>query len=662
MPTALPSSSTPKREDLRKKPLEYARRTRSPVKPSKPPRLKREATLQAGLAIEKSLLSIAESTPSTLERRFRTGIAMRPYQAEDAAKICEREADVRRPGYSGPIGFILGYHMGLGKTAVALHVAQSRGGSTLVVCPGGGLTDHWIREIAKFTDLRVFEAHGKYTKEDLEAADIVLISYSRLMRRYSKLVDYWEQQEEVARLSNLPLPDRRNPTKEKMTHLEELGCTVYLIMWDRIFGDEGHLMRNPEAKSLAAFHALLTWFVVIITATPAQNSLRDFYAYLRLLRVKYMNLEDLEHFDRYITKPLSGTDKRLIANATRMLQDVLEKVMQYRPPCTSDGRMLLRLPSKYRHDIVVTLNSVERAVYNYIIEYLLPKSLIGIYAALIRARQVCDQMQLLAGALPPTSDIPVDDEFLDSPLSVRDPPLDPDPTSDEMRASFDDLADLSIPTHLTSDRPLISAERFPSQLPQSVKDIFSHPEIPYTSSKFQAVYDILENRIPVEEKVIIFSHFARTLHMLAAGLEHRYGQYFDYTLYTGAMSREERRAALNCISSKRGPRPCRVILVSIGAGGSGLNITACNHVILMEPWWNPYVEEQAISRAYRSGQNRNVHTYHLVVQDSIEENIVTRQTEKRTIIGNFMSLCAIPDVPEMHDWIKLTRWKLRDVE
>lgn len=662
MPTALPSSSAPKREDLRKKPLEYARRARSPVKPSKPPRLRREATLQAGLAIEKSLLSIAEPTPSTSEGRFRTGIAMRPYQAEDAPKICDREADVRRPGYSGPIGYILGYHMGLGKTAVALHVAQSGGGSTLVVCPTNGLTDHWISEIGKFTDLRAFEAKGKYTKEDLEAADIVLITYKRLMFRYSRFVDYWEQQEEVARLDHLPLPDRSKPTKEQIADLEELGCAVYLVLWDRIYADEGHVMRNPESKSLAAFYTLLTWFVLIITATPAQNSLRDFQAYFRLLRVTYMDLEDLEHFDRYVTKPLSGNDKREIAKATQVLQDVLLKLMMYRPPYTSDGRMLLKLPNKYRHDIVVTLNSVERAVYDYILKHLVVKHLIGIYAALIRFRQVCSQIQLLARSLPPTTDIPVDDEFFDSSSSVRDPPLDPDPTSDEMRASFDDLADLSIRTHLTSDRPLISAERFPSQLPQSVKDIFSHPEVPYTSSKFQAVYDILENKIPVEEKVIIFSHFARTLHMLAAGLEHKYGQYFDYTLYTGEMSREERRAALNCISSKRGPRPCRVILVSIGAGGSGLNITACNHVILMEPWWNPYVEEQAISRTYRSGQNRNVHTYHLVVQDSIEENIVIKQAEKQTIVGSFMSLCAIPDVPEMHDWIKLTRWKLRDVE
>ena len=61
--------------------------------------------------------------------------------------------------------------------------------------------------------------------------------------------------------------------------------------------------------------------------------------------------------------------------------------MQYRPPYTSDGRMLLRLPDKYRHNIVVTLNSVERAVYDYILKYLVANHLIGIYAALTRLRQ-----------------------------------------------------------------------------------------------------------------------------------------------------------------------------------------------------------------------------------------------------------------------------------
>jgi hypothetical protein len=56
------------------------------------------------------------------------------------------------------------------------------------------------------------------------------------MSRYSRFVDYWEQQEEAARLNNLPLQNRSNPTKEQTTDLEELGCAVYIVLWDRIYG------------------------------------------------------------------------------------------------------------------------------------------------------------------------------------------------------------------------------------------------------------------------------------------------------------------------------------------------------------------------------------------------------------------------------------------
>ncbi|EDQ99001.1 uncharacterized protein LACBIDRAFT_317779 [Laccaria bicolor S238N-H82] len=153
-----------------------------------------------------------------------------------------------------------------------------------------------------------------------------------------------------------------------------------------------------------------------------------------------MNLEDLEHFDQYVMKLLSSTDKRLIAKATQIPQ-----VMKYRPPYTSDGRMLLRPHNKYWHDIVVTLNSVKHTNYNHVLEYLVVKHWI-----------VCFQMQLLAGSLPPPTDISVDDEFLDFLPLARDPSLDPDLTSDETHASFDDLADLSICTDLSHSSVLNS--------------------------------------------------------------------------------------------------------------------------------------------------------------------------------------------------------------
>lgn len=81
---------------------------------------------------------------------------------------------------------------------------------------------------------------------------------------------------------------------------------------------------------------------------------------------------------------------------------------------------------------------------------------------------------------------------------------------------------------------------------------------------------------------------------------------------------------------------------------AGLNITACNHVIIMDPWWNPYVEEQAIARAYRMGQTKEVHVYHIVCPRTIEDRInvvctglMTRQTNQLNSIS-----FLLPDTSE----------------
>jgi SNF2 family DNA or RNA helicase len=73
------------------------------------------------------------------------------------------------------------------------------------------------------------------------------------------------------------------------------------------------------------------------------------------------------------------------------------------------------------------------------------------------------------------------------------------------------------------------------------------------------------------------------------------------------------------------------MLVSLKAGGSGLNLTAADHVFLCDPWWNPAVEAQAIDRAHRIGQSRNVMAYRLVARDTIEEKILLLQQSKRAL-------------------------------
>ncbi|KDQ51438.1 hypothetical protein JAAARDRAFT_530354 [Jaapia argillacea MUCL 33604] len=111
-----------------------------------------------------------------------------------------------------------------------------------------------------------------------------------------------------------------------------------------------------------------------------------------------------------------------------------------------------------------------------------------------------------------------------------------------------------------------------------------------------------------------------------------------YVTYDGDMSPRQRETALEKV---RSDEECSVLLMSIMAGGAGLNITSCNHVILMEPWWNPFVESQACDRVYRIGQAKPVFVYLMIVEDSIEQVIVETQEEKRKNVKSVMGLCPV---------------------
>ena len=74
-----------------------------------------------------------------------------------------------------------------------------------------------------------------------------------------------------------------------------------------------------------------------------------------------------------------------------------------------------------------------------------------------------------------------------------------------------------------------------------------------------------------------------------------------------------------------------MLLLSLKAGGTGLNLTAADHVFLLDPWWNPAVEEQAADRAHRIGQDKPVMVYRIVAKDTVEERILALQDRKRAL-------------------------------
>jgi superfamily II DNA or RNA helicase len=145
------------------------------------------------------------------------------------------------------------------------------------------------------------------------------------------------------------------------------------------------------------------------------------------------------------------------------------------------------------------------------------------------------------------------------------------------------------------------------------------------SGKLVALRDLIETSIEGGHKVLVFSQFVSMLHIIKRAMD---DDGIGYAYLDG--STKDRQAVVESFQSDDGPP---VFLISLKAGGSGLNLTAADTVIHFDPWWNPAVEDQATDRAHRIGQTRVVTTYRLVAKGTIEEKILELAEKKRELVG-----------------------------
>jgi superfamily II DNA or RNA helicase len=144
------------------------------------------------------------------------------------------------------------------------------------------------------------------------------------------------------------------------------------------------------------------------------------------------------------------------------------------------------------------------------------------------------------------------------------------------------------------------------------------------SGKWPVLFERLDEIAAADGKVLIFSQFVQYLQLVRAELERRCTA-FAY-LDGSSQDREAQVQAFQTDPEKR------VFLISLKAGGYGLNLTAADHVILLDPWWNPAVEAQAIDRAHRIGQERVVTATRLALRGTVEERILALQAKKRGLV------------------------------
>lgn len=148
------------------------------------------------------------------------------------------------------------------------------------------------------------------------------------------------------------------------------------------------------------------------------------------------------------------------------------------------------------------------------------------------------------------------------------------------------------------------------------------------SAKVSALMELLEQLTEEGQKVLVFSQFVEMLAIIEQEISAREWHSFKLTGQT-----EDRGAMVQAFQAHEGPS---TFLISLKAGGFGLNLTAASYVVLFDPWWNPAVEAQAIDRTHRIGQKQTVFAYRLLIKDSIEEKIRLLQKQKGNLANDIL--------------------------
>ncbi len=176
--------------------------------------------------------------------------------------------------------------------------------------------------------------------------------------------------------------------------------------------------------------------------------------------------------------------------------------------------------------------------------------------------------------------------------------------------------------------------------------VLEDSEVP--SSKLAALLELIDEMRDAGHRALVFSQFVDHLTLVREALDDRG---LSYQYLDGATPVTERAKLVEAFQSGKD----ELFLISLRAGGTGLNLTAADYVIHLDPWWNPAVEDQASDRAHRIGQERPVTVYRLVAQGTIEERLVAMHTEKRSLAADILDGTANARRLEPDELIALLR-------
>ncbi|KAI3355711.1 hypothetical protein L3Q82_004301 [Scortum barcoo] len=531
-------------------------------------------------------------------------------------------------------------------------VVVSKG--TLIICPAS-LVHHWKREIERHVKagrLTVYLYHGPNREKSAK----VLADYDVVVTTYSLVSKEIPVQKEEA----------EKPNKES-DHVPSHSAPLLRVAWARVVLDEAHNIKNPKVQTSMAVCQLRARARWAVTGTPIQNNLLDMYSLLKFLRCS--------PFDEYKLWKAQvdngskrGRERLNILTRTLLLRRTKDQL-------DSTGKPLVSLPDRSCEVHRLKLSQDEQAVYDVVFaqsSYSLTSirdyydisevkistlqnylkrhegndvnkgnasssnpfdkvarefgvsqsdsavsssqqpqqasSTVHILSLLLRLRQCCCHLSLLKKTLD-SSELHGDGIVLSleeqlNALSLSSSPSQsgPDP----------------------KDTVALNGTRFPSQLFEETSE----------STKISAIVSELKaiKQKSHDQKSVIVSQWTSMLHIVAVHLQ-RMG--LSYGMIDGTVNPKRRMDLVEEFNTN--PKGPQVMLVSLCAGGVGLNLIGGNHLFLIDMHWNPALEDQACDRIYRVGQTKDVTIHRFECEGTVEEKISTLQGKKKELAQNVLS-------------------------
>ncbi|KAI6693437.1 hypothetical protein NL676_021147 [Syzygium grande] len=522
-------------------------------------------------------------------------------------------------------------------------------GGTLIICPMA-LLSQWKDELethSKPESISIFVHYGGDRTNDprvFSGYDVVLTTYGVLTAAYKH-----DQDDSI----------------------------FHRVEWYRVVLDEAHTIKSWMTQGAQAAFALLSHFRWCLTGTPIQNNLQDLYSLIHFLRVEpWCNWA---WWKKRIQSPYEGGDGRGI----KLVRIILNSLMLRRTKESKDkeGRPILSLPPTDIQTIECEQSEAEQDFYDalfrrskvrfdqFVAQGKVLHNFASILELLLRLRQCCNHPFLVMSRSDSQQYADLNKlarKFLDmNPHSASCNQIVPS------RAYVEEVVDgirrgenTECPICLESaDDPVLTpcAHRMcrecllSSWLTHSSglcpicrqmlrkNDLITCPtESQFRvdveknwkeSSKVSKLLDCLENirQSGSGEKSIVFSQWTSFLDLLEIPLKRRK---FGYLRFDGKLAQKQRERILKEFNETNDKM---ILLMSLRAGGVGLNLTAASHVFLMDPWWNPAVEEQAIMRIHRIGQKRTVSVRRFIVKDTVEERMQQVQARKQRMIAGALT-------------------------